>query len=77
MLELLQSVVLEPEQGPSKLRLLAATVLRELGPSQQSFVRDFAPPVEERNVPYLLPVLLAQGNSQERLSLLTASHVFR
>ena len=76
--ELLQSVVLEPEQGPGRLRLLAAAVLRELAPStQQVFVRDFGPPVEERNVQYLLPVLLAQGNTQDRLSLLTASHIFR
>ena len=71
-------MVLEPEQGPGRLRLLAAAVLRELAPSmQQVFVRDFGPPVEERNVQYLLPVLLAQGNTQDRLSLLTASHIFR
>jgi AP-5 complex subunit zeta-1 len=74
----MQSVVLEPEQGSARLRLLAAAVLRELAPStQHGFVRDFGPPVEERNVQYLLPVLLAQGNSQDRLSLLTASHIFR
>ena len=75
--ELLQSVVLEPEQGPPKLRLLAAAVLRELAPSPHNVVRDFAPPVEERNVQFLLPVLLAQGNGQDKLSFLTASHLFR
>ena len=72
---LLQSVVLEPEQGPPKLRLLAATVLRELAPTEREIVREFGPPVEERNLQYMLPVLLAQGGP--RLGVLTASHIFR
>ena len=75
--ELLRSVVLEPEQGPMKLRLLAAAILWELAPSQQNFVRDFGPPTEEKNVQFLLPVLLAQGNSQDRLGILTTTHVLR
>ncbi len=74
---LLQSVVLEPEQGSTKLRLLAAAILRELAPSPYITVKDFSPPIEERNVPYVLPVLLAQGNVQDRLSTLASSHIFR
>ena len=77
MFQLLRSVVLEPEQGPAKLRLLAAAVLRELAPSQHNSVREFGPPVEERNVQFLLPVLLAQGNIDDRLSLFSASQIFR
>lgn len=75
--DLLRSVVLEPEQGPTKLRLLAATILREMAPSQHNFVKDFGPPVEEKNVQFLLPVLLAQGNQQDHLGLLAATHIFR
>ena len=77
MFDLLRSVVLEPEQGSTKLRLLAATILRELAPSQHNIVRDFGPPVEEKNIPFVLPILLAQGNVQDRLGLLAASNVFR
>lgn len=73
----LRSMVLEPEQGPVKLRLLAAAILHELSPSAMCAVRDFGPPVEEGNVSFLLPVLLAQGNTEEKLSTLTASHLYR
>ena len=75
--DLLRSVVLEPEQGPTKVRILAATVLRELAPSQHNFVKEFGPPMEERNVQFFLPVLLAQGNLQDKLSVLLASQIFR
>lgn len=75
--DLLRSVVLEPEQGTTKLRLLAATILREMAPSQHNFVKDFGPPVEEKNIQFLLPVLLAQGNQQDHLGLLAVTHIFR
>lgn len=57
---LLQNVVLEPEQGPPRIRLMASCILRELCPSDSIAVKDFNPPVEESNIPYMLPVLLAQ-----------------
>ena len=57
---MLRSMVLEPEQGPSRLRLLAAAILRELSPLQKTLVRDFTPPTDPQNIPYILPVLLAQ-----------------
>ena len=75
--DLLRSVVLEPEQGPTKIRILAATILREFAPSQHNFVKDFGPPVEEKNAQFFLPVLLAQGNSQDKLGLLITSQIFR
>ena len=56
----LRSIVLEPEQGPPKLRILAAAILRELSPLQKSLVRDFNPPTDPQNIPYVLPVLLSQ-----------------
>ena len=57
---MLRSMVLEPEQGPSRLRLLAAAILRELSPLQKTLVRDFTPPTDPQNIPFILPVLLAQ-----------------
>ena len=56
----LRSIVLEPEQGPVKLRLLAAAILRELSPLQKNLIRDFNPPTDAANIPYVLPVLLSQ-----------------
>ena len=67
---LLRAVVLEPEQGPPRIRLLASAVLRELAPSSSIVVRDFNPPVEECNIPCILPILLAQTNARERLGLM-------
>ena len=67
---LLRSVVLEPEQGSPRIRLLASAILRELSPSSSIVVKDFNPPVEKANIPYVLPVLLAQTNARERLSQL-------
>ena len=65
---LLRAVVLEPEQGAPRIRLLASAILRELAPSSSIVVRDFNPPVEESNIPCILPILLAQTNARERLS---------
>ena len=56
----LRSITLEPDQGPVKLRLLSAAVLRELSPLQKTLVRDFVPPTDPQNIPYVLPVLLSQ-----------------
>lgn len=56
----LRSIVLEPEQGPPKLRILAAAILRELSPLQKTLARDFNPPTDPQNIPYVLPVLLSQ-----------------
>ncbi|XP_064407104.1 AP-5 complex subunit zeta-1-like [Halichondria panicea] len=67
---LLQSLILEPEQGGPRVRLLASVVLQDLSPSRHVAVSDFKPPVEMSNVPYFLPVLLAQTNCQEKLSTL-------
>ncbi len=68
---LLRAIVLEPEQGALRIRLLASAVLRELAPSLSIVIKDFSPPVEESNIPYILPVLLAQTNARDHLSQLS------
>jgi len=68
-------VVLEPEQGAPRIRLLASAVLRELAPSSSIVVRDFNPPVEQTNIPCILPVLLAQTNAREKLSQMAPTTV--
>lgn len=68
---LLKSVVLEPEQGSVRIRLISSAILRELTPSKFIELNDFGPPVELVNVPYFLPVLLAQTNQRDRLSKLS------
>ena len=65
---LLQSLILEPEQGGPRIQLVASAVLQDLSPSRHVGVSTFKPPIEMSNVPYFLPVLLAQTNSQEKLS---------
>lgn len=75
MYKLLLSIVLEPEQGPIKMKLIAACILQELSPSKHIGVPDFGPPVERDSIPYVLPVVLAQTNDREVLSQLTPSLV--
>lgn len=70
MYKLLLSIVLEPEQGPLKVRLIAAAILLELSPSKHVELTDFNPPVECCNIPYALPVMLSQTNAREKLSQL-------
>ena len=60
VLELLRSVVLEPEQGSMKTRLLAAAILADLCPNPHILVRDFELPVELRFVPLIMATFLAQ-----------------
>jgi len=60
VLELLCSVVLEPEQGAVKTRLLAAAILTDLCPNPHILVRDFDFPVELKFVPLIMATFLAQ-----------------
>ena len=60
VLDLLRSVVLEPEQGSVRIRILAAAILAELCPNPHIIVRDFDLPVELRYVPLIMPAFLAQ-----------------
>ncbi len=65
------SIVLEPEQGSVKLKLLAASILQELSPSLHvELVNGFNPPIERGSIPHFLPVLLAQSNSRDKISVL-------
>ena len=56
----LRAISLEPEQGPARIRVLAAAILRELSPLQKTLLRDFVAPTDPQNIPYILPVLLSQ-----------------
>ena len=60
VLELLRSVVLEPEQGSVKTRLLAAAILTDLCPNPHILVRDFDFPVELKFVPLIMVTFLSQ-----------------
>jgi AP-5 complex subunit zeta-1 len=70
----LRSIVLEPEQGPVKIRLVAAAILRELSPLQKILIRDFSPPIDPQNIPYILPVVIAQSNVKEQ-SVILITHL--
>ena len=72
--KLLQSIVLEPEQGTLKIKLLSAAILQELSPTRHVEVPEFGlPPVERASIPHVLPVLLSQTNAREKLSQLAQS----
>lgn len=73
--QLLMSIVLEPEQGTVKVKLIAAGILQELSPSKHIRVPDFSPPVARDSIPYVLPVILSQTNAREKLSQLMPSVV--
>lgn len=60
VLDLLRSVVLEPEQGSLRTRILAAAILTELCPNPHIIVQHFDLPVELRYVPFIMPAFLAQ-----------------
>ena len=60
MIDLLRSVVLEPEQGSVRTRILTAAILTELCPNPNIIVRDFDLPVELKYVPFIMPAFLAQ-----------------
>jgi len=65
----LMSIVLEPEQGSVKLKLIAASVLQELSPSKHiELANGFDPPIERASIPHFLPVLLAQSNCRDKIS---------
>ncbi|RMX54680.1 hypothetical protein pdam_00009343 [Pocillopora damicornis] len=60
----LQSVAGEPQQGPKRLRLLCSAILREITPTSQLVIANVEPPVEQKNIPIILPLAWVQG--QER-----------
>lgn len=56
----LQSVAGEPQQGPKRLRLLCSAILREITPTSQLVIANVEPPVEQKNIPIILPLAWVQ-----------------
>eukprot|EP00117_Sycon_ciliatum_P049570 scpid39477/ scgid4871/ AP-5 complex subunit zeta-1; Adapter-related protein complex 5 zeta subunit len=71
LIDQLYMVLSEPEQGAARVRLLCAVILREIAPTALLEIRHFNPPVETRQLPFILPVVLAQGARLGFLSQIT------
>ena len=56
------SILTEPQQGPPRLRLLCAYVLRENGPTPSLRIESFDPPLDRKQIFMVLPLMLATGN---------------
>ena len=56
----LKKVTCEPQQGPKRLRLLCATILREIIPFSQLIIDNVEPPIEEKWIPVILPLVWVQ-----------------
>ncbi|XP_044184547.1 AP-5 complex subunit zeta-1-like [Acropora millepora] len=60
----LKKVACEPQQGPKRLRLLCATILQEIIPTSELIIDNVEPPIEEKWIPVIFPLVWVQG--QER-----------
>lgn len=60
LIDELKNVVSEPQQGPKRLRLLCSAILREITPTSQLVITNVEPPVEQKNIPILLPLVWVQ-----------------
>ena len=60
MVDELKNVASEPEQGSKRLRLLCATILREITPTSQLVIASLDPPIELRCIPIILPLSWVQ-----------------
>ena len=58
--EELKNVVCEPQQGSKKIKLLCSAILWEITPMMQLEITSLDPPVEQRNIPLIFPVIMAQ-----------------
>ena len=56
----LKKVACEPQQGPKRLRLLCATILREVIPTSQLNIDNVEPPIEEKWIPIIFPLVWVQ-----------------
>ena len=60
LIDELKNVSSEPQQGPKKLRLLCSAILREITPTSQLVISNLEPPVEQKNIPVILPLVWVQ-----------------
>lgn len=61
VVDALYGVLVEPQQGPRRLRLACLCALRELTPSSLLTVSDFGPPVDREQLPMILSLLLGDN----------------
>lgn len=60
LIDELKNVASEPQQGPKRLRLLCSAILREIAPTSQLVIANMEPPVEQKNIPIILPLVWVQ-----------------
>ena len=70
LIDELKNVASEPQQGCKRIRLLCATILREITPTSQLVIADVDPPVEQKWIPIILPLVWVQVGTawQQRMS---------
>lgn len=61
LIDELKNVTSEPQQGPKRLRLLCSAILREITPTNHLLITNLEPPVEQKNIPVILPLVWVQG----------------
>eukprot|EP00041_Stephanoeca_diplocostata_P027867 m.777511 g.777511 ORF g.777511 m.777511 type:complete len:811 (+) comp23265_c1_seq6:330-2762(+) len=61
LVDALYGVLVEPQQGPRRLRLACLCALQELAPSSVLKISDFGPPVDREQLPLILTLL--QGDN--------------
>lgn len=72
LVDLLFAIASEPQQGPPRLRLLCVAALACYCPTTHLRIRSFEAPIDRRQIPLLLPLLLAQGRDALRSHTSTA-----
>lgn len=60
LIDELKNIASEPQQGPKRLRLLCSAILREISPTSQIVIANMEPPVEQKNIPIILPLVWVQ-----------------
>eukprot|EP00040_Diaphanoeca_grandis_P009264 m.48195 g.48195 ORF g.48195 m.48195 type:complete len:804 (-) comp20688_c0_seq1:131-2542(-) len=61
LVDQLFAMLVEPEQGPNRLRIFCLAILQELAPSRMIKVDGFGFPIDRDQIPFLLPVLLGDN----------------
>ena len=73
LIDELKNVIAEPQQGPKRFRLLSSAILREITPTSQLVITNLEPPVEQKNIPIILPLVWVQVSFVVSISWLSNS----
>jgi len=71
LIDELKNVTAEPQQGPKRFRLLSSAILREITPTSQLVITNLEPPVEQKNIPIILPLVWVQVSFSVSISWLS------